>query len=150
MLTEMRTVFAEPGDPAGRLRALVHAHARFHAANSTAARVANYELGALNARKRAEVMVLRRAIESVIGEALRLGVVSGDFDVPDPHLTTISILAMGVDVSRWFSAAKPLTPDDVGRHHGDLAVRMVQRRCEPGGGPGRRRGDRSASGPGPC
>jgi AcrR family transcriptional regulator len=128
MLAEMRAVFARPGDASGRLRELVHAHARFHATHHTAARVANYELQSLPAEKRAEIMVLRRDMEGVMGEALRLGIVSGDFDVPNPQLMTMSILSLGIDVSRWYRPGKQLKPDDIGAHHADLVLRMVERR----------------------
>jgi hypothetical protein len=104
--------------------------------------VANYELHSLPPEKRAEIMVMRREMERIMGEALRLGIVSGDFEIANPDLMTMSILSLGIDVSRWYKPGKQLTPDDIGEHHADLVLRMVQR-------PGRlRRLDRSAGGVG--
>ena len=125
MLHEMREVFARPGTPPERLRALVATHTRFHATMHTATRVANYELHALEPAHLAEIRLLRRGMESVMREALRLGTVSGDFDVEDVDGTNRAILSMGIDVSRWFSRNGRLTAEQLGELHADMVLRIV-------------------------
>jgi AcrR family transcriptional regulator len=125
MLREMREVFARPGTPTERLRALVSAHTRFHATMHTATRVANYELHALEPAHLEEMRVLRRGMESVMREALRLGAVSGDFEIADVDGTNRAVLSMGIDVSRWFSRRGRLTAEQLGELHADMVLRMV-------------------------
>jgi AcrR family transcriptional regulator len=127
MLREMREVFARPGTPPERLRALVCAHTRFHATMHTATRVANYELHALEPAHLEEMRVLRRGMESVMREALRLGAVSGDFEVADVDGTNRAVLSMGIDVSRWYSQRGRLSAEQLGDLHADMVLRMVGR-----------------------
>jgi hypothetical protein len=92
----------------------------------TATRVANYELHALSAEHLLEIRALRKGMESVMREALRLGTVSGEFDVADVDGTNRAILSMGIDVSRWFSPRGRLSADVLGDLHADLVLRMVR------------------------
>lgn len=128
MLAEMRAVFARPATPSERLRNLVRAHVSYHARLHTLARVANYELQSLDAEHRRAIVKVRDETEAVMREAIRLGVESGDFDVPDLGLATISILSMGIDVSRWFVPGKRLTPDELAGKYADTAVRILSAR----------------------
>lgn len=126
ILAEKRKVFAQSGTPVERLQRLVYAHAYFHATYHTAARVANYELHSLPRKQREEITELRRAMQQVMGEAIRLGMVSGDFDVDDQHLATTAVLSLGIDISRWFTVRGRLSADDVARRYADLVLRMMQ------------------------
>jgi AcrR family transcriptional regulator len=126
MLREMRDVFALEAKPVERLANIVRTHARFHAVHHTACRVANYELHSLLPKHRAEVQKLRAGMEDVMREAIRLGVVSGDFTVGDVTLATIALLSLGIDVARWFRPGGRLTPQQVAENYGAYAATMLR------------------------
>lgn len=50
---------------------------------------------------------------------------AGEFDVPDVHGTTVAVLSLCIDVSRWFTTQGRRTPDEVGALYADLVLRMV-------------------------
>ena len=85
----------------------------------------NYELAALSEPHRAEVAAVRRAIEAEVRTLVEDGVRAGVFDVPDPRMTTLALLSLGIDVSRWYDDGGSLTPEQVGEHYAALALRMV-------------------------
>jgi AcrR family transcriptional regulator len=125
LLAEMRAVFARPGAPVQRLRNLVRAHVRYHARLHTLARVANYDLQSLDPGHRRAIVELRDEMEAIMREAIRLGIESGAFEVADLDLATISLLSLGIDVSRWFVPGKRLTPEELAEEYADMAVRIL-------------------------
>jgi hypothetical protein len=52
----------------------------------------------------------------------------GEFDVPDVPGTTLAVLSLCIDVSRWFKDEGHRTPDEVGALYADLVLRMVAAR----------------------
>ncbi len=121
----VRDTVAAADGPADRLAAFARAFAAHHARNHTTARVVNYELAALSEPHRAEVAAVRRAIEAEVRTLVEDGVRAGVFDVPDPRMTTLALLSLGIDVSRWYDDDGALTPEEVGEHYAALALRMV-------------------------
>jgi AcrR family transcriptional regulator len=113
------------GTPAERLAAAVHSFVRWHAEHHTTARVVQYELGALSEEHYAEVVSLRRDVDSVVRSILREGVETGEFDIPDIPGTTLAVLSLCIDVARWFRADGRRTPDEVGALYAGLALRMA-------------------------
>jgi len=126
MLREMREVFARPAKPVERLTNLVNTHARYHAVHHTAARVANYELRSLLPRHRAEVQQLRDGMESVMREAIRLGVVSGDFNVRDIGIANVAILSLGIDIARWYRPDGRLQPAELAASYAEYAANFLR------------------------
>lgn len=121
----VRDTVAAADGPADRLAAFARAFAAHHARNHTTARVVNYELAALSEPHRAEVAAVRRAIEAEVRTLVEDGVRAGVFEVPDPRMTTLALLSLGIDVSRWYDDDGALTPEEVGEHYAALALRMV-------------------------
>ena len=121
----VRDTVAAADGPADRLAAFARAFAAHHARNHTTARVVNYELAALSEPHRAEVAAVRRAIEAEVRALVEDGMRAGVFDVPDPRMTTLALLSLGIDVSRWYDDDGALTPEEVGEHYAGLALRMV-------------------------
>jgi AcrR family transcriptional regulator len=126
MLREMQDVFAQQAKPVQRLANIVRTHARFHAVHHTACRVANYELHSLLPRHRTEVQRSRKGMENVMHEAIRLGVVSGDFTVHDVGLATIALLSLGIDIARWFRPGGRLTTEEVAESYAEYASSLLQ------------------------
>ncbi|MFJ2177789.1 TetR/AcrR family transcriptional regulator [Streptomyces sp. NPDC087851] len=123
---ELLTTAADgEGTAAERLSEAVRTFVRWHAERHTTARVVQYELDALGAEHRAEIVELRRSSNAAIRRILVDGVRDGEFDVPDVPGTTLAVLSLCIDVARWFNAAGPRTPDEVGALYADLVLRMV-------------------------
>lgn len=125
LLHELQAVFARSATPVQRLRNLVLTHVRFHARMHTLARVANYEMQSLDAESRRAIIELRDQTEDVMREAIRLGIESGDFETPDLDLATVSLLSLGIDVSRWFVPGRRLSPEALAEQYADMALRML-------------------------
>lgn len=121
----LRTAARAEGSPSERLAEAVHSFVRWHAGRRTTARVVQYELDALGPDARAEILALRRQVDAEVRGIVEDGVAGGDFDVPDVRGTTVAILSLCIDVSRWFNIEGPRTPDEVGALYADLVLRMV-------------------------
>ncbi|MFJ1750516.1 TetR/AcrR family transcriptional regulator [Streptomyces sp. NPDC088116] len=113
------------GTAADRLAEAVRLFVRWHAERHTTARVVQYELDALGAEHRAEIVELRRRSNAAVRRILVEGVRDGEFDVPDVPGTTLAVLSLCIDVARWFNTAGARTPDEVGALYADLVLRMV-------------------------
>ncbi|MQY13225.1 HTH-type transcriptional repressor KstR2 [Streptomyces sp. RB5] len=113
------------GTPRERLDRAVRDFSRWHAERHTTARVVQYELQALGEEHYAEIVTLRRDIDSLLRGIIEDGVRAGDFAVDDIPGTALAVLSLCVDVARWFSAAGSRTPDELGLLYADLVGRMV-------------------------
>lgn len=121
----MRDSVSPSDEPIEALRKLVHAFATYHATAHTAARVVNHELAALSPEHFAEILELRREIENEVRAVITHGVESGQFDTADVQLTSASLVSLGVDLTRWYRDGLSWTPDDIGAHYAQLALRSV-------------------------
>ncbi|MFF0426256.1 TetR/AcrR family transcriptional regulator [Streptomyces sp. NPDC004520] len=113
------------GTAAERLAGAVRSFVRWHAERHTTARVVQYELDALGPEHRAEIVELRRESEAVIRRILNEGVAAGEFEVSDVPGTTVAVLSLCIDVSRWFNTQGRRTADEVGALYADLVLRMA-------------------------
>ncbi len=125
VLALVRDSVARSADPVTQLGDLVEDFVRDHAVAHTGARVINYELAALSEEHRAEIVEIRHQIDVVVREVVDRGVASGAFITPDPHMTSLALLSLGIDVARWYRDEGPWTPDEVAAHYRLLALRMV-------------------------
>lgn len=116
---------ARSEDPATQLGDLVEDFVRDHAVSHTGARVINYELAALSEEHRAEILAIRHEIDLVVRDVVDRGVAAGVFVTPDPRMTTLAILSLGIDVARWYRDEGRWSPDEVAAHYRLLALRMV-------------------------
>jgi AcrR family transcriptional regulator len=121
----VREAASAPGSPAERLAALARAFGRHHAEGHTWARIVNYELASLSPDHLEEIRGLRIGIEDEVRTTIEAGISSGDFDVTDPGMATTAVLSLGIDIARWFREDGRWTPDDVGDHLAELALRIV-------------------------
>jgi AcrR family transcriptional regulator len=123
LIRKMREVAERMDDPVARVSELVRTHVAFHAHLHTATRVANYELQALPLKQHREIIRLRQDIEKVMRDALKAGSDSGQFVVQDVELVTILTLSVGIDVSRWFSIAGRLQPEELSEQYSRILLR---------------------------
>ncbi|KQX47806.1 MULTISPECIES: TetR/AcrR family transcriptional regulator [unclassified Streptomyces] len=113
------------GTAAERLADAVRSFVRWHAERHTTARVVQYELDALGPEHRTEIVELRRESDATVRRIINEGVAAGEFDVPDVPGTTVAVLSLCIDVSRWFNTQGRHTADEVGALYADLVLRMV-------------------------
>jgi AcrR family transcriptional regulator len=125
LIRKMREVAAHTQDPVARVSELIRTHVAFHAHLHTATRVANYELQALPLKQHREIIRLRQDIEKVMRDALQAGADSGQFLVQDVELVTILTLSVGIDVSRWFSIAGRLQPEQLSQQYAGILLRAL-------------------------
>jgi AcrR family transcriptional regulator len=125
VLELVRASVARSDDPVAQLGDLVEDFVRDHAVAHTGARVINYELAALSEEHRAQILAVRHDIDMVVRDVVERGVAAGVFSTPDPHMTSLAILSLGIDVARWFRDEGRWSPDEVAAHYRLLALRML-------------------------
>lgn len=125
VLELVRASVARSSDPVTQLGDLVEDFVRDHAVSHTGARVINYELAALSEERRAAILVVRHEIDLVVRSVVDRGVAAGVFTTPDPRMTSLAILSLGIDVARWYRDEGRWSPDQVAAHYRLLALRMV-------------------------
>jgi AcrR family transcriptional regulator len=124
-LRGIEAVVARFATPPERMRALVQEFTSWHARHNTLARVAQYELEHLEPQHYEEIAALRRRIAAVVRAELLFGAESGDFNIIDIPRTTLAILSLQIDVARWYSAAGPWSPEELGGTYAELVLRML-------------------------
>ena len=117
---------AENGGTAqGHLRSLVARSVAWHAHHHVAARVCQYELGALAPDHHVEVLELRRQYTAVFRQAVIRGIDEGAFPPVDVHRTVRAILSLGIDLVRWYRSDGPDSPEQLGDFYAELALGMI-------------------------
>lgn len=127
-LSTVEAALAGGGKPTERVRRFVSEFSRWHAENHKVARVNQYELGALQPKHAEEIRALRRRFAKLLEAELKRGVDAGECEIKDRKGTTRALLSLGIDVARWYSPKGKMSPGQIGRLYGDLAVRMIEAR----------------------
>ena len=91
--------------------------------------IAYMELRNLTPENFAAVEALRRRYEDVLETILRDGVAEGVFDVPDPKIATLAVIAMLNGVNTWYRSGGRLSLDEVETIYLDMARRAVLARA---------------------
>jgi AcrR family transcriptional regulator len=137
----MRAAIGSSDEPGASLRRLIHDFAVHHARGRTSARIVNYELAALTPEHRAEIRNIRSQIEEEMHALVERGVAAGVFNTPDPRMATVALLSLGIDIARWYREGAGWSPEDVGNHYADIAVRIMGVKERPTGRGRRLHGD---------
>ncbi|HXA33540.1 MAG TPA: TetR/AcrR family transcriptional regulator [Acidimicrobiales bacterium] len=109
-----------------RIRAIAYAFTMWHARHLALARVAQYEIGALSGQHYVEVAKLRRRTERIVRAEIDQGLRARELDVPDAHGATLAVMALGIDVVRWFRPGGRQTPEALAHSYAELAGRMLR------------------------
>ncbi|MDO5629101.1 MAG: TetR/AcrR family transcriptional regulator [Mobilicoccus sp.] len=125
VLRALHEAAAQGVTPTERLAGVALAFGVWHAEGHVRARVVNYELDALDADHLAEVMRLRKGIDTVFRSIVAAGVTAGEFTVADVPLTAGSLVSLGVDISRWYRPDGSRSAERVAAHYRDMALRIV-------------------------
>jgi AcrR family transcriptional regulator len=124
-LALVRAGRASSTDPVQQLRTVVRDFAVHHARGHTSARIVNYELAALSPEHHEEIAGLRHAIDTELRELVREGVAAGAFTTAEPRIAAAALLSLGIDLARWYREDVAWTPEELGDHYADLALRIV-------------------------
>jgi AcrR family transcriptional regulator len=111
--------------PAQRLRSAVYAFAYWHAENHVLARVAQWNLAALEPQSFEVVASLRREIDQTMRSILVEGVEAGDFVVPNLTGVTLAILSLCIDMVRWYPSRRLHAPEEIASTYVALVEAMV-------------------------
>ena len=111
-----------PGD---WVASVVHALTIWHCFHIALGRVAQYELEALTDEHRAVISEHRRAIQRLMERGVQQGVDCGDFDAASVRDVSRAILALTVDVVRWYQPDRGLAPETLAENYAELALRML-------------------------
>jgi AcrR family transcriptional regulator len=113
-------------DPADRLRAVVEAHVRVHLDSQRESLLGNSELRALDPASLRLVVakrdVQRRIFDRVVADGCRRGVFGTEFPKDSARFVTSACTA----VAGWYRAGGPLAPDEIVRHHQEIALDAVR------------------------
>jgi AcrR family transcriptional regulator len=113
------------GNALSRLRSLVARHVAWHARHHVAARVCQYELGALAPEHYAEILELRRQYTAIFRHAVIRGIDEDAFAPVDVHRVVRAIHSLGIDLVRWYRSEGPDSPEQLGDFYAELALGMV-------------------------
>lgn len=108
-----------------RLEAFVRFHIQFHHARPDAVFIAYMELRNLDAQNFTEIERLRGRYEAVLEAILRDGAATGVFDVADPKIATLAVIAMLTGVTTWFRDEGRLSLADVQDQYWDMVRKAV-------------------------
>ena len=97
----------------------------WHVEQYQVARVVQYEHHHLTPEHHAEVLALRKEMDSLVRDVLDRGVADGTFSVDDSADTALALLSIVVDVARWYSPTIRRTPAEIGATNAALALRLV-------------------------
>ncbi|MEU6998809.1 TetR/AcrR family transcriptional regulator [Nonomuraea sp. NPDC046570] len=121
----LREGAASSDDPMEQLLAAVRGFTTYHARGHTSARIVNYELSALSAEHYEEIRAIRRTINQQMRRIVEAGVAAGVFHTPNPRMTALALLSLGVDLARWYRDDGEWSDQEIADHYCELALRIV-------------------------
>ncbi|SHH60286.1 TetR/AcrR family transcriptional regulator [Cognatishimia maritima] len=116
---------AQGGTPNARLEKFARFHIRYHNVRRDAVFIAYMELRNLTPENFEIIEELRRQYEGELIAILAEGVRQGDFQVADPKITAMAIIAMLTGVNTWFRETGRLSLKDVEDIYWDMTRRAA-------------------------
>ena len=104
---------SQGGTPNARLEKFVRFHIRYHNVRRDAVFIAYMELRNLTPENFEIIEDLRRQYEGELIAILAAGARQGDFQITDPKITAMAIIAMLTGVNTWFRETGRLSLKDV-------------------------------------
>ncbi|MPZ62984.1 MAG: TetR family transcriptional regulator [Propionibacteriales bacterium] len=90
-----------------------------------AAFVGQHGINGLTKDGREKISSLMGEVRAMWRQAVEDGVASGDFETPDPKLSTLTIITLCSSTSTWYNAAGEFTPESVAEHTAAAALRSL-------------------------
>lgn len=113
------------GSPDTRFDNVVECLARFHMARRDHAFVASTEMRSMEPDVRTHHIAQRDAQQTMLEDAIRDGVASGEFTCAYPEDAARAISSLCVSIASWYRVDGPLSADDVVARHVGFARAMV-------------------------
>jgi AcrR family transcriptional regulator len=127
LLAEVERIEVEPHDPATTVRLIAHALAHNLRDYHNEVIVFLHEWRTIRDDPAWEdIRRARRDLEHVIERALRRGVMSGDFEIPDTRLAVFGLLGMFNHAHQWFQADGRVSADELADSFADIFLRGVE------------------------
>ncbi len=124
-LLAAREELPDGATPSEALENFTRLHLRFHSERPDEVFIAYMELRNLTPENFAQIEELRRAYEDGLEAILRAGVESGDFEVSDPKIATMAVIAMLTGVNTWFREGGRLSLAEVEQIYWDMVRKAV-------------------------
>lgn len=116
---------APDASPLSRLETFVRFHIAFHHERPDAVFIAYMELRNLSPENFGEVEVLRRRYETVLEQILQAGIAADQFEVADPKIATLALIAMLTGVNTWFRSEGRLSLAAVQDQYWNMVRKVV-------------------------
>ncbi|WP_322989068.1 TetR/AcrR family transcriptional regulator [Hoeflea sp.] len=116
--------------PAEALEHFVRFHIRYHLDRSREVFISYMELRSLESENFSAIERLRRQYEQVPRSILERGAKDGSFDIIDPQISTMAIIAMLNGMTTWFRENGRLSLDEIEAIYVRLVARLVQQKKE--------------------
>jgi AcrR family transcriptional regulator len=116
---------ASSTEPPAQLLAMTEAHVLMHIRHRRSAMVGDREINNLEEPTQREVRAQRDAYERRYRGVIQRGVDEGSFTVDSVKLASFAIIEMSTSVTVWFNPEGPLSPEEVAREYGEMALRIV-------------------------
>jgi len=121
----------EPGlAPPQALEHFVRFHIRYHMTKSREVFISYMELRSLEGENFSTIEALRRKYESFPRDILERGASDGSFDIIDPQVTTMAIIAMLNGMTTWFRDNGRLSLEEIEAIYVRLVARLVGQKKE--------------------
>lgn len=127
-MTELLAASADMPDGAAPIQALENftsLHLRFHSERPEEVFIAYMELRNLTPENFTKIEELRSSYENGLETILRGGVQSGEFEVSDPKIATMAVIAMLTGVNTWFREGGRLSLAEVEQIYWDMVRKAV-------------------------
>ena len=116
--------------PPQALEQFVRFHIRYHLDRSREVFISYMELRSLETENFSIIERLRRKYERVPRAILERGVADGSFDIIDPQVSTMAIIAMLNGMTTWYRAEGRLSLDEIEAIYVRLVARLVGQKKE--------------------
>lgn len=113
------------GDPMAALEQFTRFHIRFHSKRPEAVFISYMELRNLSPENFAVVEKQRGTYEDALADILRAGVSAGVFDVPEPKVAAMAVIAMLTGVNTWYREGGRLSLGEVEETYWNMVRKTV-------------------------
>lgn len=111
--------------PRAELEAFARFHIRHHLTRADAVFISYMELRALEPEGFRQIETLRKAYEGRLKAILDRGAAEGSFQVEEPHVAAMAILAMLTGVNTWYRTGGRLSQGKIEDIYADMVLRCV-------------------------
>jgi AcrR family transcriptional regulator len=125
LIANYSSVVSSTSQVAEQLQWAVESHVRYHARHRFEAFVGTREIYSMEEPGRSKLLARRDVYELGFRELIERGQLEGRFQVLSSRLASYAILDMGMGVAVWYRDDGPMSEDEVVRHYGSIALRIV-------------------------